>query len=477
METSLYCHTQSPAGLSGGFKACLPHQRVGPCGSTCPKTSVLLSMPIKRPALPLAAQGLSETPADNRMVQQPGLIRYPITVSEGTASKSIVLRRQNDVAVESRKTGFIYTIEINIGMPPQPVSVNFDTGSNELWVNPVCSKAADPEFCQSFGRFNGSQTFVDVNRNDTIHYGTGLAQLEFGYDYVQIGSAKISQQIFGVATYSEFATIGVLGAGPSLDGWDSPYPFVIDSLARQNFTNSRAFSLDIRSIESKRGSVVFGGMDTKKFSGKLEKRPIIPAAQSPDGNTRYWIYLDGISIRLDNGSVVNVFDRPNGQPVLVDSGYTVSTLPTNIFNGIVKAFPDATPPSSGSTLWKVSCDTVNSRGFVDFKFGETVINVPYNDFIWRQPEYGLCILGVSPDDAFPVLGDTFLRAAYVVYDQDNRNIHLANNEDCGSNLISIGKGPDAVPSVIVIEQLGSFSDRYQRQRLCRKRRQLQHKQP
>ncbi|PHH63875.1 hypothetical protein CDD80_1169 [Ophiocordyceps camponoti-rufipedis] len=42
---------------------------------------------------------------------------------------------------------------------------------------------------------------------------------------------------------------------------------------------------------------------------------------------------------------------------------------------------------------------------------------------------------------------TFLRAAYVVYDWDNRNIHLAPSHDCGSRLIPIGAGPDAVPSV------------------------------
>lgn len=48
---------------------------------------------------------------------------------------------------------------------------------------------------------------------------------------------------------------------------------------------------------------------------------------------------------------------------------------------------------------------------------------------------------------FPVLGDTFLRAAYVVYDWDNRNIWLANNEDCGSKLVAIGKGPNAVPAL------------------------------
>lgn len=48
----------------------------------------------------------------------------------------------------------------------------------------------------------------------------------------------------------------------------------------------------------------------------------------------------------------------------------------------------------------------------------------------------------------PVLGDSFLRAAYVVYDQDNGNIHLAQAADCGAheNLVAISSGRDAVPS-------------------------------
>lgn len=46
------------------------------------------------------------------------------------------------------------------------------------------------------------------------------------------------------------------------------------------------------------------------------------------------------------------------------------------------------------------------------------------------------------------MGDTFLRAAYVVYDWNNRNVWLANNEDCGSNLVAIGSGPNAVPSLV-----------------------------
>lgn len=47
----------------------------------------------------------------------------------------------------------------------------------------------------------------------------------------------------------------------------------------------------------------------------------------------------------------------------------------------------------------------------------------------------------------PVLGDSFLRAAYVVYDQDNGNIHLAQAANCGSNLVAVSSGADAVPSM------------------------------
>ncbi|PHH85630.1 hypothetical protein CDD83_147 [Cordyceps sp. RAO-2017] len=362
-------------------------------------------------ALPLAADAFAGYPADNRMVQQAGMLRFPIKVVDGAPAKR--QRRQQDVALASQKTGFFYSIEVRLGTPPQAVSVNFDTGSDELWVNPVCQKSSDPAFCQSFGRFNGSQTFVDLKRNGTINYGTGFANLEYGYDYVDVGSARISQQLFGVATESEFAVTGILGAGPSLDGWNSPYPTVIDNLAKQGFTQSRAFSLDIRSLESRRGSVVFGGIDTRKFAGRLEKRPIVPAAASPDGLTRYWVYLDGIAVRPDNGSAVDVFDKPDGQAVLLDSGYTVSTLPAALFDKILAAFPDARPPPPGSNLYEVPCALGASRGRVDFRFGKTVINVPYNDFIWHQSSTGTCVLGVTRDDDFPVLGDTFLRAAYV----------------------------------------------------------------
>lgn len=70
---------------------------------------------------------------------------------------------------------------------------------------------------------------------------------------VPLKGAKISQQIFGVGTASEILTVGIMGAGPDLYGWEAPYPLPIDNLFTQGFINHRAFSLDMRSIESSRG--------------------------------------------------------------------------------------------------------------------------------------------------------------------------------------------------------------------------------
>jgi hypothetical protein len=33
----------------------------------------------------------------------------------------------------------------------------------------------------------------------------------------------------------------------------------------------------------------------------------------------------------------------------------------------------------------------------------------------------------------------------MVFDADNRNVHMANYADCGSGIVPFGSGPDAVP--------------------------------
>ncbi len=86
----------------------------------------------------------------------------------------------------------------------------------------------------------------------------------------------------------------LMEVGPGIE--HTGYPCVIDTLASEGIISSRAFSLDLRGVDSLDGksfilamslltylvAIIFGGIDTMKYSGLLEKRPIIPASRSPD---------------------------------------------------------------------------------------------------------------------------------------------------------------------------------------------------
>jgi hypothetical protein len=100
---------------------------------------------------------------------------------------------------------------------------------------------------------------------------------------------------------------------------------------------------------------------------------------------------------------------PLGQPVFLDSGGTLSRLPTRLFNDIIADFPSA--KQVGTTgLYTVDCAVAKEDGTVDFGFGNTIIRVPYYEFIWHIEDY--CFIGLAANDDAPVLGDSFLRAAF-----------------------------------------------------------------
>jgi hypothetical protein len=50
-----------------------------------------------------------------------------------------------------------------------------------------------------------------------------------------VPAARAQIQIFGAAFDSEGFPVGQLGLSPSLSGWDSPYPYLLDTLYYQGF--------------------------------------------------------------------------------------------------------------------------------------------------------------------------------------------------------------------------------------------------
>lgn len=222
---------------------------------------------------------------DNSMAQLDGVLKFPVN---GNSDPSLV-KRQIGSALTNQLTGGFYTIPVTIGTPGTKVDVIFDTGSEALWVNPVCSESRDPDFCATFDRFTNSSTIEYLKTKYKLRYGTGFAKVQYAKDNVTIGPVMLKNQTFGIAKDSKFLETGVMGTGPRTKKVSKSQPAysIVDSLVEQGVTKSRAFGLDLQGVSSRRSSVVFGGVDTKRFTGTLERLPIIPARDAPDGISRY----------------------------------------------------------------------------------------------------------------------------------------------------------------------------------------------
>ncbi|KAI1654372.1 acid protease [Daldinia decipiens] len=365
--------------------------------------------------------------------------------------------------------GAAYFAELTIGTSgnPQTVNVLLDTGSFELWVNPNCSATSVRQFCDEFGHYDPTLSSTSKNLNQTfmIQYGLGSASGTYHQDDIFISGAKLAGQQFGVSNTSSDVWFGILGLGHGKGHGVIDYESIVDSLAAQGYTDSKLFSLDLGGqpgpTAAITGEMVFGGVDTNKYAGNLAKVPTDP------NDAHYVATLNSISLQVPafgsgsgSGSVKTISqsikainDSKLPLQVIVDSGTTLSLLPESMVSAIAAGFPGAEPDGNGG--YKVPCELRNTtEGRVDFELrgdgnDNVKISVSYSDFIW----YGgtECFLGAwyTSDVGVWILGDTFLRGAYVTFDQSNNALYMANYVSCGegSNLVPVPAGPDAAANI------------------------------
>ncbi|KAK3374794.1 aspartic peptidase domain-containing protein [Podospora didyma] len=339
----------------------------------------------------------------------------------------------------ANRSDVAYYAQLSIGTPPQPVYVQLDTGSFELWVNPDCATVSDGDslFCERAGRYDSakSSTASKLGTKKTLRYGIGTANISYVVDTVSLaGSAMGLEKVqFGVATGTEDHFSGILGIGYGVDV-ATPYRNFVDELQTQNVTKVKAYTLALGSKESKEGVIVFGGVDTSKFGGPLAKLPIIPATQSPDQVPRFWVNMKNISITPPNQNT-QVYTN-SSMPVFLDSGSTMTLLPPNLTRAIAKDFGVDGPDANG--FFRIDCGLTNVNGSLNFAFEGLNVRVPYKELIREVPgSPPACFLGITPSSNFALLGDTFLRSAYVVFDLEDNQIWMTQAANCGSTPMAL----------------------------------------
>lgn len=228
--------------------------------------------------------------------------------------------------------------------------------------------------------------------------------------------------------------------GPNSPGHGNPnstFLTLYDQLQTLGYTTRRAFSIWQNSISATTGRIIFGGIDTSKFHGPLKTVSV----ELEGGQFFDWrVALTSIThCSSSHGhSQKETLTVPNANfSVVLDSGSPNMYLPMALAQNISSAMNATT--QNGFPY--VECAQGKVDGSFEFGLGGTTgpkIKVPYSALIYpfgapsnigpvtASDGTRLCYLGVIGLDAsFGLLGDTFIRSAYVVYDVDNLQIAMA----------------------------------------------------
>ena len=280
-------------------------------------------------------------------------------------------------------------------------------------------------------------------------------------DYISetltIGSATLPKMQMGLALTAVDA-IGVMGisfASGETICWehgkcDRLVPTVVDALKTANYTQRVAYSMYLNDLEADSGSILFGAIDTSRYSGPLIALPMQPDGQ---GNiTDFSVSLTSVSIRTANGKTQKLSTPDLAVPALLDSGTFDAELPASIANAITTGMGAVVV--DGSAI--VPCRYAHADATIIFGFGGpggSQISVPMSEMVVDagftfSDGSEACYLGVNAIDeglgGSIILGDTFLRSAYVVYDLENQVIGLAqaryNVSVSESNIVPIPSG-------------------------------------
>ena len=399
---------------------------------------------------------------------------------ENPVKRDALRRRQSKTVTETlTNEATLYYANVSIGTPAQDLSLHIDTGSSDLWTNvassEICAYRGDP--CSSAGTYNAnsSSTYKFVNSDFNVSYADGSgAAGDYATDTVSIGGQSITSLQFGIG-YNSTTPQGILGIGYTADEAQvntarlKSYANLPQTMANAGLIQSNAYSLWLNDLDASTGSILFGGVDTAKYTGQLQT---VPIQKEFDQYAEFIITLTAVDL-LNNGNNQSMTtDLPTA--VVLDSGSSLAYLPNDLTSAIFFALKVEYDQSQGAGV--CSCSLANENITLDFTFTSPTISIPINELV-INPNAGSntndpsgtggrenpnnqnsaqnggndgsqCIFGIAPaEGSTAVLGDTFLRSAYVVYDLANNEISLAQTDfnATDSNVSEIGTGTASVP--------------------------------
>jgi len=311
-----------------------------------------------------------------------------------------------------------YFGSVSLGTPAQEFQVIFDTGSSNLWVPSVECAARS---CKQKSTYDSdaSSTFVANGTEFKIMYGSGPVQGYWSEDTMTWAGlegdgmrfAEITDPSGLGAAYALGKFDGILGMGFQSISVDNA-PTAFQDLMTSDALDVPQFAFYL-GADGADGELVLGGYDDAHFTGNLTWHDVTSAT--------YW-ELSAKAITFGGASCSNTTN------VIVDTGTSVLAGPTADVEAMMKTI-GATPYMG--VEYMVDCSTVADLPELVFNLGGTDYRIQGTDYIIESG--GMCMVGILGMDTGPVpadylwiLGDTFIRKYYSVFDLANLKVGLAD---------------------------------------------------
>ncbi|KAI1089185.1 acid protease [Rostrohypoxylon terebratum] len=382
-----------------------------------------------------------------------------------------------------------YFASCSVGTPAQNLTLQLDTGSSDIWVPSssasVCEQTSSNSDGCSLGSFDesasSSTTVVGENEFSISYVDGSHSKGDYITETFEIGGAKLTNMTMGLGLSTDIP-YGLVGVGYTLNeaiigtthSSSSQYDNLPLLMQKQGLIATNAYSLWLNDLDASTGSILFGGIDTEKYHGDLT-RIDVQKDSSSNAFTSFIVSMSSLLATSSSGTDT-LTSTTFPIPVVLDSGTTFSYLPTDLAEEMWKEVGAEYYSEVGLAL--LPCSMENSAGHFSFGFGGTggpVINITMDELVLplttdgsvqfpSGPNKGqdACQFGVqnfSSDSTTYLLGDTFLRSAYVVYDLVNNQIGLAPTDfnATATNVVAFASEGAQIPSATAAPNQASVS--------------------
>ncbi|ROV94431.1 hypothetical protein VSDG_05919 [Cytospora chrysosperma] len=318
---------------------------------------------------------------------------------------------------------------VNIGTPPQTLTLNFDTGSSDLWVFSSDTNANSVGAQGLYDPKASTSSVLKQNYTFSIGYGDGNTASGIVYnDVVAVGAASIAGMTVESATNvstgftEDDASSGLLGLGMSIGNTVSPVKQLTfldkikSSLAAPLFTANL--------VHGEPGSYNFGYIDATQHTGNIQYESIAP------GSTYWEFAVTGYRIGpAPDASNPNTGYITYPWRSIADTGTSLLLVPDDVVDAYYANVTGAfySPDFAGMLFPCAQGDNLP-----DFTFG---IGLFKGILPGRYVNYGNvddtgtnCYGGIQTQGTvnFGIFGDVILKAQFVVFDSGNQRVGFAN---------------------------------------------------